>query len=97
MAVKTLPRGLFIFFRDLDMGTTDADIQKIIADRTGVILPLERILTKKVDFTHVRAIVSFDSQSVARILTWALSDDRDRGGNPLVAALAMERQRENAA
>jgi hypothetical protein len=93
--VKTLPKGLFVIFNDLPHDTEDQDIQDIIAARTGVVIPLDRIETKKIAYSYVRAMVSFESQHIADILSWALTDDRVQD-KPLVAQLMGSLKRDAA-
>jgi hypothetical protein len=81
--MKELPKGQFIFFNDLLRETTDVEIQELIAARTGVEIPLDRITIKTFDY-YALAIVSFEKQHLCDILSWAFSEDQI-GGQRIVA------------
>ena len=66
-------------FYNIDPDTTDEEIQKVIADRTGVVIPLDNITMKAHSPTKSGALVAFEKQHISDILTWALSEDSVHG------------------
>lgn len=78
---KRLPHGVWITFLSLDPEITEQEIQEVIANHTGIEIPLENISIND-NISPVRgaaAIVSFDRPHVLGILKWALQDDTIRG------------------
>jgi hypothetical protein len=45
--MKQLPPGTRILFHSLAAETTEEDIQRVIVERTGLLLPLESISTRE--------------------------------------------------
>ena len=75
---RTLPKGTWVVFHDLDLKTTDQDLQHLIAARTGVTIPLERI-SVATRYYDKNATVSLEWCHVADILAWALGEDSLHG------------------
>jgi hypothetical protein len=75
---RILPKGTWVRFHDLAPGSTDEEIQELIAHRTGVQIPIDRISTAT-RFDCVYATISLDWSDVSDIVAWALSDDTLRG------------------
>ena len=84
--MKKLPGGSWLTFRHLHPDTTDADVQNLILERTGVEIPYECIEVTTYQGEARTAIVSLDRHAVCSLLQWALTDDRLRG-RPITLAV----------
>jgi hypothetical protein len=83
--------GAWITFRYLAHGTTAEQMQQLIAYRTGITLPLERITMTGEDRKNAGAIVSFSHDHVAQLLQWALCEDTVNGSNVDIGTLTRKR------
>jgi hypothetical protein len=79
---KTLLRGQFVYSYNLPTETTEEDLQAMIAERTGCVLALDRILITKNAHT-CRAVISIGHAEIIHILNWGLQDD-SLYGKPVV-------------
>lgn len=88
---KPLPQGTWVPFHNLDPATTVEDIQNLICNRTGIVVPLTSIVIKPFSPRSSGAIVALGKKETRDLLAWALSEDT-LFGRPLDIAPAMERK-----
>ena len=75
MSRHNLPPGTWVEFRFIPQGALPEDIQKVILERTGVAVDLDRIVVYPFDGLWQGAKVSLHATHVQCILKWALMDD----------------------
>jgi hypothetical protein len=73
--MKPLPAGTWLSLNNLDPRTTEQDVQDLLAGRTGVILPLERISLNEYGDGKAAAIISLAKPHIRDFLNWALAED----------------------
>jgi hypothetical protein len=88
---KNLPPGLFARLEHLPLGTCELDVQEVIAKRTGLTIPLDRIAVTGRWKYECAAMISFHASHIIEILNWAMGEDAVKG-TPVV----FERPRENS-
>jgi hypothetical protein len=77
---KQLPHGQFLTVRNLPVTCDEQQLSDIIAERCGIILPLENIIINpSSNGQDTNGLISFQREYLAQLLTWALSEDRLEG------------------
>lgn len=75
---EELPKGTRVLFHDLSPHTTEQDLQDLIAQRTGIVIPLDRISIRP-HSTRNSSAISLDWTHVVELLAWALGEDSLHG------------------
>lgn len=80
--MKQLPKGSWITLNDLARGTTEEDILNFLRG-AGIELPFDNVVVNS-HRNHTQAVISLESNDVARLFHRAILDRPLNGVEPLV-------------
>ena len=73
--MKSLPEGTRLLFRNLSKNVTEQDLQNLIVQCTGQLIPLDQIsVVARESGNRNKAAISLTAIDVAEIMQWALSE-----------------------